>query len=118
PYGCSKGSAEQYVLDYSRSFGLQSTVFRMSCIYGPHQHGNEDQGWIAHFLIRAASREPVTIFGDGAQVRDVLHVSDLVDAMVLVGARMDRVGGTAFNVGGGGRNTLSLRELLRLIEEL
>jgi CDP-paratose 2-epimerase len=118
PYGCSKGGSDQYVLDHAKSFGFPAAVFRMSCIYGPHQHGNEDQGWIAHFLIRAAARKPVTIFGDGAQVRDVLHVSDLVEAMVQVSARMDELGGTPFNVGGGGRNTLSLRELLRLIEEL
>jgi CDP-paratose 2-epimerase len=126
PYGCSKGGADQYVLDHAKSFGFPAVVFRMSCIYGPHQHGNEDQGWIAHFLLRAAAGEPVTIFGDGAQVRDVLHVSDLVEAMVRVSASMEDGAasasaaseGSVFNVGGGARNTLSLRELLRLIEEL
>ena len=80
PYGCSKGAADQYVLDYARSYGLPNIVFRMSCIYGPHQCGTEDQGWVAHFLIRAIAREPITLYGDGMQVRDVLFVEDLVDA--------------------------------------
>ena len=82
PYGCSKGAADQYVLDYARSFGLPATVFRMSCIYGPRQFGTEDQGWVAHFLIRALAGEPITIYGDGRQVRDVLFVDDLVDAFM------------------------------------
>ena len=81
PYGCSKGTADQYVLDYARSFGVPTVVFRMSCIYGPHQFGTEDQGWVAHFLIRAIDGEPITIYGDGKQVRDVLFVDDLVDAL-------------------------------------
>ena len=74
PYGCSKGAADQYVLDYAHSFGLKTAVLRMSCIYGPHQFGTEDQGWVAHFLIRAMRGEPITIYGDGKQVRDILHV--------------------------------------------
>ena len=82
PYGCSKGTADQYVLDYARSYGLATAVFRMSCIYGPHQHGTEDKGWLAHFMIRAGEREPITIYGDGRQVRDVLFVEDLVDAFL------------------------------------
>ena len=80
PYGCSKGVAEQYVLDYARTFGLRTVVFRMSCIYGPHQFGNEDQGWVAHFLIAAMRDQLLTIYGDGLQVRDILFVEDLVDA--------------------------------------
>jgi CDP-paratose 2-epimerase len=118
PYGCSKGGADQYVLDYAATFGLPTIVFRMSCIYGPHQHGTEDQGWVAHFLIRALAGEGLTVYGDGAQVRDVLHVSDLVEAMVRVHDDAERLAGTAFNVGGGPANTLSLLELLQLIEEL
>jgi CDP-paratose 2-epimerase len=118
PYGCSKGAAEQYVLDYADIYGLPTIVLRMSCIYGPHQHGTEDQGWVAHFLLQALAREPVTIYGDGAQVRDVLYVSDLVDAMLRLEEDADRLAGTAFNVGGGASNTLSLLELVRLIEEL
>jgi len=118
PYGCSKGGADQYVLDYARHFGLPTIVFRMSCIYGPHQHGTEDQGWVAHFLLRALAGEPVTVYGDGAQVRDVLHVTDLVDAMLRTHEDAERLAGTPFNVGGGPRNTLSLLELLRKIEEL
>jgi CDP-paratose 2-epimerase len=112
PYGCSKGVADQYVLDYARTFGLRTTVFRMSCIYGPRQFGNEEQGWVAHFLGAALRGEPLTIYGDGRQVRDVLFVDDLVEALLLVSAHQDRASGQAFNVGGGPKNTLSLLELL------
>lgn len=118
PYGCSKGAADQYVLDYARSFGLRAAVFRMSCIYGPHQLGTEDQGWVAHFLIRAIEGQPITIFGDGLQVRDILDVGDLVDAMLTAHARIDDVSGHAFNVGGGPTNTTSLLELIELVAEL
>jgi len=118
PYGCSKGTADQYVLDYARTFGLAASVFRMSCIYGPRQFGNEDQGWVAHFLIRALRGEPITIYGDGKQVRDVLFVDDLVDAMLAVRARSKELSGRVFNVGGGPKNTLSLAELVHRIEKL
>lgn len=118
PYGCSKGGADQYVLDYATSFGLASAVFRMSCIYGPHQCGNEDQGWVAHFLMQAMREQPITIYGDGCQVRDVLFVEDLLDAMLLAIRHIDRVKGCAFNMGGGPSSTLSLLELLHLISEL
>jgi CDP-paratose 2-epimerase len=118
PYGCSKGSADQYVRDYARSYGLQTVVFRMSCIYGPHQFGNEDQGWVAHFLIRSLKRQPITIFGDGKQVRDVLFVDDLVDAFLRASANIDKVSGHAFNIGGGPSQTISLRELLHMIGRL
>ena len=118
PYGCSKGGADAYVLDFAKSYGLPAVVFRMSCIYGQHQHGNEDQGWVAHFLLRALAGEPLTIYGDGAQVRDILFATDLVDAMLRAHADADALAGTAFNVGGGPGNTISLLELLGLIEEL
>lgn len=118
PYGCSKGAADQYVLDYARCYGLRSTVFRMSCIYGPHQCGNEDQGWVAHFLIRALSRSRITIYGDGLQVRDVLYVGDLVDALILARERIDDLSGEAFNVGGGPANAISLLEMMQQIAEL
>jgi CDP-paratose 2-epimerase len=118
PYGCSKGGADQYVLDYAKTYGLPATVFRMSCIYGRHQHGNEEQGWVAHFLIRALAGRPLTVYGDGAQVRDVLFAADLVDAMLRVHEEAGRFAGIAFNVGGGPENTLSLLELLELIEGL
>lgn len=118
PYGCSKGAADQYVLDYARSYGLPATVFRMSCIYGPHQFGNEDQGWVAHFLIRALQGQPITLYGDGKQVRDVLFVDDLVDAMLGAVRHIDRTAARAFNVGGGAQNTTSLRELLDRIGEV
>lgn len=118
PYGCSKGAAEQYVLDYSRSFGLKTTVFRMSCIYGPHQHGNEDQGWVAHMARSAMAGQPITIYGDGKQVRDVLFVEDLVEAFALARRNIGNLSGRAFNIGGGPRNTVSLLELIRRLEEL
>jgi len=118
PYGCSKGAADQYVVDYAQSFGLRTAVFRMSCIYGPHQFGNEDQGWVAHFLIRAMEGRPIVIYGDGMQVRDVLFVEDLIDAFLLAQERIDEISGRAFNIGGGARNTVSLLELLDMIGDL
>jgi CDP-paratose 2-epimerase len=117
PYGCSKGAADQYVLDYARCYGLRTIVFRMSCIYGPHQHGNEDQGWVAHFIRRAYDCQPLTIFGDGRQVRDVLYVDDLLEAFALAIRDADALAGRAFNLGGGPTNTLSLLELLDCIGE-
>ena len=118
PYGCSKGSAEQYVLDYARSFGNPAAVFRMSCIYGPHQFGTEDQGWVAHFLIRALDGRPITIYGDGLQVRDILFVEDLVDAFLLAQKHMVNISGQAFNIGGGPARTISLVELLDAMRQL
>lgn len=117
PYGCSKGAADQYVLDYARCFGLRAIVFRMSCIYGPHQCGTEDQGWVAHFLRQAREQGKLTIYGDGCQVRDVLFVEDLVDALLLAMRGSDRLAGQAFNIGGGPANTVSLLELLDLMSE-
>jgi len=118
PYGCSKGCADQYVLDYARTFDLPALVFRMSCIYGPHQCGNEDQGWVAHFLIRALRGEPITLYGDGMQVRDILFADDLVNAFLLAQANMPTLRGQAFNIGGGPANTISLLELLEMIDQL
>jgi len=112
PYGCSKGAADQYVLDYARSFGVPTTVFRMSCIYGQRQMGTEDQGWVAHFLIRALEGKPITIYGDGRQVRDILDVADAVNAYVAALDNIDRVTGRAFNLGGGPANAISLLELI------
>jgi CDP-paratose 2-epimerase len=117
PYGCSKGAADQYVLDYARSYGLPAVVFRMSCIYGPHQFGTEDQGWIAHFLIRARQNGTLTVCGDGCQVRDVLYVGDLVEAFLLARSKIGSLSGMPFNIGGGPRNTLSLLELIELLTE-
>ncbi len=116
PYGCTKGVADQYILDYARTFGLKSVVFRMSCIYGPHQFGTEDQGWVAHFLIQALKGKPITLYGDGKQVRDILFVEDLVDAFLLAAQHMDRISGNAFNIGGGVGNTVSLLELIDMIK--
>ena len=117
PYGCSKGAADQYVRDYARTFGVPAIVFRMSCIYGPHQLGTEDQGWVAHFVIQALEGRPITLYGDGRQVRDILFVDDLVDAMVLAQRAMPTESGRVFNIGGGPDNTVSLLELLQLIGE-
>ena len=118
PYGCSKGAADQYVLDYARSFALPTAVMRMSCIYGHRQRGTEDQGWVAHFLIRALSGEPITLYGDGQQVRDILDVRDAVDAYLRAWRNIDRVAGRAFNLGGGPQNAVSLRTVLGEIERL
>jgi CDP-paratose 2-epimerase len=118
PYGCSKGAADQYVLDYSRSYGLRTIVMRMSCIYGPHQHGNEDQGWVAHFVRCALSDSQVTIYGDGRQVRDVLFVEDLVNAFERARAHIDTLSGCVFNIGGGPQNTISVLELIANIERI
>lgn len=118
PYGCSKGAADQYVLDYARTFGLATVVLRMSCIYGPRQCGTEDQGWVAHFLVRALAGEPIRIFGDGRQVRDVLFVDDLVEALFAAERHAGDLAGRAFNLGGGPQNTVSLLELLDAIERL
>mgnify|MGYP005847405243 CR=1 FL=1 len=117
PYGCSKGAADQYVRDYARIYGLPTVVFRQSCIYGQRQFGNEDQGWVAHFVISAEFGRRITIYGDGYQVRDVLHVDDLVAAFDLAVAGIDRVGGGVYNIGGGPGNAISLMWLLRLLEE-
>ncbi|KAB0265925.1 NAD-dependent epimerase/dehydratase family protein [Microvirga brassicacearum] len=116
PYGCSKGAADQYVLDYARSFGIATCVLRMSCIYGQRQMGTEDQGWVAHFLIRALEGKPITIYGDGCQVRDVLDVADAVDAYAQAWKNIDLVRGRAFNLGGGPSNAISLKQLLKHIE--
>jgi CDP-paratose 2-epimerase len=118
PYGCSKGAADQYVLDYERSFGVPTAVLRMSCIYGRRQMGTEDQGWVAHFAIRALSGEPITIFGDGRQVRDVLDVGDAVDAYVSAWQRIGSIKGRAFNLGGGPANAISLLDLVAALEDL
>ena len=117
PYGCSKGAADQYVLDYARSYGVPATVFRMSCIYGQRQMGTEDQGWVAHFLIRAIEGAPITLFGDGRQVRDICDVSDVVRAYVAALAT-PATAGRAFNLGGGPANAVSLRQLLAHIGAL
>jgi CDP-paratose 2-epimerase len=117
PYGCSKGAADQYVIDYGRTMGLSTLVFRMSCIYGPRQFGTEDQGWVAHFLIRALDRRPITLYGDGLQVRDVLYAEDLMDAFLGAWDNIDRLAGRAFNIGGGVANSVSLLEVIDLIGE-
>ncbi|HEY7353996.1 MAG TPA: GDP-mannose 4,6-dehydratase [Terriglobales bacterium] len=118
PYGCSKGTADQYVHDYSRMFALPTVVFRMSCIAGPQQFGNEDQGWVAHFLYSALEEKPLTIYGDGRQVRDVLSVKDLVLAFEKVRGQVDKTAGEIYNIGGGIKNSVSLLEVIDMIEQI
>jgi CDP-paratose 2-epimerase len=118
PYGCSKGAADQYVLDYARTYNLRTVVFRMSCIYGPRQFGTEDQGWVAHFLAQARREQPITIYGDGTQVRDVLFIDDLCAALLLARSRIHELTGMAFNIGGGPLSTVSLLEIIDLTETL
>ncbi len=108
PYGCSKGSADQYVRDYARIYNLPSVVFRQSCIYGYRQFGEEDQGWVAWFVIAAVKDRPITIFGDGKQVRDVLFIDDLLDVYDAAVERIDKVAGKVYNIGGGPSNTMSV----------
>jgi CDP-paratose 2-epimerase len=108
PYGCSKGAADQYVRDYHRIYGLPSIVFRMSCIYGPHQFGTEDQGWVAHFALTGLRGGRLTIYGDGKQVRDLLYVGDLVDLMSRARDQIKKTAGQVYNVGGGPSHTISV----------
>ncbi len=119
PYGCSKGAGDQYTIDYARIYGLRTLVFRQSCIYGPRQFGVEDQGWVAHFVIAAAKNHPISIYGDGKQVRDLLHVQDLIQVYEAGIHQIDQVAGQAFNVGGGPENTLAVwSEFGTLLAEL
>lgn len=116
PYGCSKGAAEQYVRDFGRTYDIPVCIFRMSCIAGEQQFGTEDQGWVAHFLYSALRKEPIAIYGDGRQVRDVLYIGDLMNAFDAARRNRDRTEGQIFNIGGGAANTVSLVELIDLIE--
>ncbi len=118
PYGCSKGAADQYVRDYSRIYGLRTIVFRQSCVYGPHQFGNEDQGWVAHFAISALKKKKITIYGDGKQVRDVLCIDDLISVFQLAIKNIAKTKGEVYNIGGGKGNVISLLEFIAKLEEL
>lgn len=119
PYGCSKGAGDQYTRDYARIYGLRTLVLRQSCIYGQRQFGVEDQGWVAHFVIATVMGRPIAIYGDGLQVRDVLHVDDLVAAYQAGIDRIDALSGEVFNLGGGPENTLAVwTEFGPLLEEL
>lgn len=108
PYGCSKGAGDQYVRDYHRIYGLPTVVFRQSAIYGPRQFGVEDQGWAAHFVIAAQTGRPITIFGNGKQVRDMLYIDDLIDLYLTALAQIDRAAGQIYNVGGGPAHVLAI----------
>lgn len=118
PYGCSKGAADQYVRDYARIYGLNTVVMRQSCIYGPRQLGIEDQGWVAWFTIARMFNKQITIFGDGMQVRDVLYIDDLFEAWDAVRKKISKSSGQVYNVGGGPKFTISLLELLVMLEDI
>lgn len=117
PYGCSKGTGDQYFRDYARIYGLRTVVFRQSCIYGVWQFGTEDQGWLAHFTIAGVLDMPLTIYGDGKQVRDVLYIADLVDAFEAAISRGDQIAGSIFNIGGGPERAISLLDLIAMLED-
>lgn len=119
PYGCSKGTGDQYTRDYARIYGLRTVVFRQSCIYGPRQFGIEDQGWLAWFIIAVVTGRPITIYGNGKQVRDVLHIQDLLDLYDRAIQQIDRCAGKVYNIGGGQENTISIWvEFAPLLERL
>ena len=117
PYGCSKGAADQYVRDYHRIYGLNTVVFRQSCVYGYRQFGAEDQGWVAWFTIAAQMNQPITIYGDGKQARDILFIDDLLDAYDAAAAQIQKSAGRVYNIGGGPENVLSLLNLLAYLEQ-
>lgn len=117
PYGCSNGAVDFYVQDYARSFGMKTVVFRQSCIYGPMQIGVEDQGWVAHFSKQFLTQNPITIFGDGYQIRDLLYVDDLVNAYEQAINKIDNIAGEVFNIGGGMDNSYSLHQVLDILEK-
>ncbi|MEO8744852.1 MAG: GDP-mannose 4,6-dehydratase [Candidatus Dormiibacterota bacterium] len=118
PYGCSKGAADQYVRDYARCFQMNTVVLRQSCIYGAHQYGTEDQGWVAHFVHSILNNRPLTIYGDGTQVRDLLDARDLSAMYLAVIENIDKTRGEIYNVGGGPENQRNLLEVIVQIEEL
>ena len=117
PYGCSKGAADQYCIDYARIYNLNTVNLRQSCIYGQRQLGVEDQGWVAWFTIASLFGKPITIYGNGKQVRDILHINDLIRCYELCIEKSDQISGQAINVGGGPDNTLSLLELLDMLKQ-
>lgn len=118
PYGCSKGAADQYVRDYARIYGMRTVVFRQSCIYGPRQFGFEEQGWVAWFAIAAVTGAPITIFGDGYQVRDLLWIDDLCALYRAAIENVDKVKGQVYNIGGGPANALSVVEVVKMLERI
>lgn len=118
PYGCSKGSADKYVRDYARVYGLRTVVFRQSCIYGPHQFGVEDQGWVAWFAISSLAKRPITIYGDGHQVRDVLYIEDLCRLYEMSIKNISKVSGQIYNIGGGYKNTASVLGAIAALDNI
>ena len=117
PYGCSKATASHYIREYHASYGLRAIDFRLSCTYGPGQRGSEAQGWVAHFVSSMIHSKPLTIYGDGKQTRDLLHVNDLCRAFVMATGQIEATAGQAYNIGGGPENALSLLELVAMFPE-
>ncbi len=118
PYGCSKGAADQYMHDYARIYGMSTVVFRQSCIYGPHQFGVEDQGWVAWFVISSLLNRPITIYGDGHQTRDVLHVQDLARLYEMAIRNPKKVSGRIYNIGGGAKEVSSVLGAIGRLEKM
>lgn len=119
PYGCSKGSGDQYVRDYHRIYNLPTVVLRQSCIYGTRQFGVEDQGWVAWFVIAAITGRPISIYGDGKQVRDILFIDDLLNAYDLAVQNINHCAGQVYNIGGGPEKTIAIwTEFAPLLEKL
>lgn len=118
PYGCSKGAADQYVRDYWRIYNIPTIVFRQSCIYGPRQFGMEDQGWVAWLIIAALLNKPITIYGNGKQVRDLLYIDDLIDCYLAAIEKIETTQGRVFNIGGGATNQISVLDFLDRVKQL
>ena len=118
PYGCSKGAGDQYMLDYNQTYGIPTVVLRMSCQYGPHQYGVVDQGWVSHFAQMVLSGNPITIYGDGSQVRDILYISDYVELIRVLIAKKEIVAGEIFNIGGGMDYSIRIQEGIKLMDDL
>ena len=118
PYGCSKGAADLYFLDYARSFSMKTIVFRQSCIYGPFQYGVEDQGWLAFFALQFLKYKPITVYGTGEQIRDLLFAEDLIEGYEKALNNSSKIAGEAFNFGGGPKNSLSINKAIKLLSEI
>jgi len=117
PYGCSKGATDLYFINYGRIYNLKTVVFRQSCIYGPHQFGVEDQGWVAHFSKQFLFKKSITIFGNGKQIRDLLYIDDLIEAYEKAIFNIEKIKGQVFNIGGGKKNAYSLLQVIKILEK-
>ncbi len=118
PYGCSKGAADQYTIDFARLYNLKTVSLRQSCIYGYRQLGIEDQGWVAWFIIASVLGKKITVYGNGKQVRDLLFIDDLIDCYSMAAESIQVTSGKAYNIGGGPSNSLSLLEFFEVIKDI